>query len=95
MREQYSPTMHRADAELLHQAAGEIEAARELERNSFAATSPELRNYHNKFIVAAAVSGAEDADSPRRCHHLPSRQKVIVLSPDEQFLPRWFRPSER
>ena len=58
-----SMTMHWADAELLHQAARELEAARELDlhRGDLA----ELRNYRNKLIVAAAGSGAEDAEIAR------------------------------
>ncbi len=50
--------MHWADAELLHQAARELEAARELDRRhgDFVA----LSTYRNGLIVRAAVSGAED-----------------------------------
>ena len=55
--------MHWAEAELLHQAAREIEAAKELDlhRGDLA----ELRNYRNDLIVAAAVSGAEETEISR------------------------------
>ncbi len=56
-------TMHWADAELLHQAARELEAARELDRRH--SDLAELRNYLDGLIVAAAVSGAEDAEIAR------------------------------
>ncbi len=54
-------TMHWADAELLHQASRELEAAAgelDLRPRDVAA----LRNYRNGLIVAAALSGAEDAE---------------------------------
>ena len=56
-------TMHWADAELLHQAARELEAARELDRRH--RDLAELRNYRDGLIVAAAMSGAEDAEIAR------------------------------
>ncbi len=50
-------TMHWADAELLHQAA------RELDRRH--RDLAELRNYRDGLIVAAAVCGGEDAEIAR------------------------------
>ena len=49
--------MHWADAELLHQAARELER-----RHRDLAT---LSNYRDGLIVCAAVSGAEDAEIAR------------------------------
>ena len=56
-------TMHWADAELLHQAARELEAAKELDLRPRDLTA--LGNYRNGLIVAAALSGAEDAEIAR------------------------------
>jgi hypothetical protein len=56
-------TMHWADAELLHQAARELEAARELDRRH--RDIAERCNYRDGLIVAAAVSGAEDTEIAR------------------------------
>ena len=56
--------MHWAEAELIHQAARELEAAMELDprnRDHLA----KLADYRNWLIVCAAVSGAEDADIAR------------------------------
>jgi len=56
--------MHWAEAELLHQAAWELEAASELDprhRDHLA----ELLDYRDWLIVCAAVSGAEDAEIAR------------------------------
>jgi len=56
--------MHWAEAELLHQAARELEAAMELDprhRDHLA----ELLDYRDWLIVCAAVSGAEDAEIAR------------------------------
>ena len=50
--------MHWADAELLHQAAWEVEWARERDRHDLA----ELLDYRGWLIACAAVSGAEDAE---------------------------------
>ena len=50
--------MHWADAELLHQAAWEVEWARERDRRDLA----ELLDYRDWLIVCAVVSGAEDAE---------------------------------
>ena len=49
--------MHWADAELLHQAARELEAAREVRRHRDLAA---LSKYRDGLIMRAAVSGAED-----------------------------------
>jgi len=55
--------MHWADAELLHQAAKDLEAARDLHRPH--RDLAELLDYRDWLIVCAAVSGAEDADIAR------------------------------
>jgi hypothetical protein len=55
--------MHWADAELLHQAARELEAARELDRRRRDLAA--LSDYRNGLIVCAAVSGAEEAEIAR------------------------------
>ena len=55
--------MHWAEAELLRQAARELEAARELDRRQ--SDLSELLNYRDWLIVCAAVSGAEDAEIAR------------------------------
>ena len=56
--------MHWADAELLRQAARELEAARELDRRHRDQLA-EVLNYRDWLIVCAAVSGAEDAEIAR------------------------------
>jgi len=55
--------LHWAEAELLHQAASELEAAMELHRRH--RDLAERRNYRDGLIVYAAVSGAEDAEIAR------------------------------
>ena len=52
--------MHWADAELLHQAARELEAAGELDRHRRDLAA--LGRYRDGLIVRAALSGAEDAE---------------------------------
>ena len=56
-------TMHWADAELLHRAARELEAATGLDLRHRELAEPS--NYRNGLIVAAALSGAEDAEVAR------------------------------
>ena len=50
--------MHWADAELLRQAAWEVEWARDRDRHDLA----ELLDYRDWLIACAAASGAEDAE---------------------------------
>lgn len=56
-------SMHWADAELLHQAARELEAAKELDRRHRDLGA--LSRYRDGLIVRAAASGAEDAEIAR------------------------------
>lgn len=55
--------MHWADAGLLHQAARELEAARELDRRHLDIAT--LSNYRDGLIVSAAVNVADDAEIAR------------------------------
>jgi hypothetical protein len=55
--------MHWAEAELLRQAARELEAASELDRRH--RDLAELLNYRDWLIVCAAASGAEEAEIAR------------------------------
>ncbi len=55
--------MHWAEAELLHQAARELEWARQHDRRH--RDVAELLDYRDWLIVCAAVSGAEDAEIAR------------------------------
>jgi hypothetical protein len=58
-----SMPMHWADAELLHQATRELEAARELDPGHRDLTA--LSKYRDELIVCAAVSGAKNAEIAR------------------------------
>jgi len=68
--------MHWAEAELLHQAARELEAARELDlsRRDQAA----LRKYRDGLIVSAAVRGAEDAEIARAAGITPRAVRKVI-----------------
>jgi hypothetical protein len=85
--------MRWADAERLHQAAREIEAARELDGHGRDVAA--LRNYHNKLIVAAAVSGAEDAEIARAAAITCRAAKRSSCCRPTSSSCALFRPSER
>jgi len=84
--------MHWAEAELLHQAAWELEWAREHDRRH--RDLAELLNYRDWLIACAAVSGAEDAEIARAagitCENVRKgiEQNQTREEPDENALRR-------
>ena len=82
--------MHWADAELLHQAAWEVEWAREQDRHDLA----ELLDYRDWLVACAAVSGAEDAEIARAAGLTSEAVRTVIVQsqtreePDENAVRR-------